>query len=102
MTMRQRPAGARTLKGLTVPSALDAASIIDMIAEHGDRVAQAVAQAAGIDASEVADAPIPDFVALTSEVIAVNADFFAQAVQSMVAALPAPPANGDGPTQPKP
>lgn len=80
----QLPAFARSIKPVsgTMQSILSGAggvsmaSIMDLIAEHGDSIVQAVSIGSGVSVDELNDATPDQLIELAVVVMKVNADFF--------------------------
>lgn len=82
-------------------AALDLATVLELIAEHGDAVVQAVAIGARINEDDIRDATPDQLVELAVAVLRINADFFkGRLTPAILAAVKAatthPP--GAGPT----
>jgi hypothetical protein len=77
LTVGQLPAVARALRGIDLSGGID---VLELIAEHGERVAEAIAVAACVDLEIVQRAEVDEFLTLATAVIEVNADFFARRV----------------------
>lgn len=71
------PAVTRALRGLDMAGDID---VLDLVAEHGDKVAEAVAAATGIPVAEINDADLDEFAELVAVVVEVNTDFFVRRV----------------------
>lgn len=74
----------------------DAEQIAAIVAEHGDRLIDAVAIAMRMERATIADLDLVAFVALLPPVIKVNSDFFVQALRRAQGMDPA--ISGTGPT----
>ena len=80
----QLPAFARAVKPIggaveaiaTGRAGLTFASMIDLVADHGDAIIEAVALASGVPAAELADATPDQLIELAAVCMEVNADFF--------------------------
>lgn len=72
-------------------------SVLNLIADHGDAIFQAVSIATGVPADELANGDIDEFVVLVQRAVEVNRDFFSQKLAPLLAGL-ARARLGDGPT----
>jgi hypothetical protein len=77
---------------------LSAAFVVEVIAEHGEQVIEAVSVASGVPAAEISDADPEDFLPLVTTVLNVNKDFFVRLLSKARQAAAESPASGDGQT----
>jgi hypothetical protein len=109
LTVGQLPGFARAIKPIsgaiesiaTGNSAPDLFSILTMVAEHGDKVVEAVSIATGVKAEELLAATPDQLIELVVVALRVNADFFkGRLTPAILAAVKkvAAPMPGDGPT----
>ncbi len=104
----QLPAFARAVKPIggavealaTGREALTLAAMLDLIADHGEAIIDAVAIASGVPAHELADATPDQLIELAAVCLEVNADFFGRRLTPALRAAVAGQAAtaGPGPT----
>lgn len=106
----QLPAFARAIKPLGAQieqiaagrAALDVAGLLDLVAEHGEAIVQAVSIGTGIKVDELNNSTPDVLVELAVVVLKVNADFFkgrlTPAILAAVARVVLLPTPGAGPT----
>lgn len=87
LTVGQIPAVLRALKGVDFSAGLTAADLPGLVAEHGDRLIQAVAVAIREPADWVSNLDPVEFLTLAGAVIEVNTDFFVQRLAPMLGAV---------------
>jgi hypothetical protein len=92
----QLPAFARAIKPVTSSieaivtgkSEFDASALIDIVAEHGESVIEAVSIASRIPAETINDSTLDELIALAVAVMRINADFFkGRLTPAMLAAM---------------
>lgn len=104
----QLPAFARAIKPLGAPieaiatgrASFDLVGLLDMIADHGDSVVQAVSIGARVSEDELREATPDELVELAVAILRINADFFkGRLTPAILAAVKAAtPQPGAGPT----
>ena len=107
MTVGQLPAFARAVQPIggfiediaAGRSSLDLFALLGVVAEHGEKIIEAVAVATGLDRKELEAATPDQLIALAVVVVKVNADFFkGRLTPAILAAMQRmkPPAPGAG------
>lgn len=79
------PSLARTYASAGLDDGSFEASVLDLIAEHGEMLIAACAIAIDREAEWLAKAPPDEFITLLKAIVQVNADFFASRVAPMLA-----------------
>jgi hypothetical protein len=79
---------------------LDADAILGLIADHGEKVLEAVSIASGVTRKEIDEADPVELIALASKAIKVNADFFGRRLAQMAPAMAGLFGVGRTPSQP--
>lgn len=106
LTVRQLPAFARAIKPISATiegfatgrADLDLGALIGLVAEHGDKVVEAVAIATGVTTEELESSTADQLIELAVAAIKVNADFFKGRLTPAILAAIKQAAPGDGPT----
>lgn len=106
LTVGQLPAFARALRPMMGVlqrldlDALDAAAVIDLLADHGEHLLQALSVATGISRAELDRADPASVIGLVAPVIKVNADFFGRSLRQVrPQALAEVPGHGPTPSR---
>jgi hypothetical protein len=91
LTVGRLPAFARALRPMAGAlerldlEALDARGVLDLLADHGEHLLDAVSIATGIERSEIDRCDHVAIVGLIAGVIKVNADFFGRSLRPLLA-----------------
>jgi hypothetical protein len=99
LTVGKLPAFARAIRPfadrIEKIESFGAAEVLDLIADHGENLLEAVSIATGIKRGEIDDADPAALLSLIAPVIKVNADFFGRSlVPAMLSARAAMPGGG--------
>jgi len=102
----QLPAFARAIKPIsgaveaiaTGRAALTLPAMLDMIADHGEAIIDAVSIASGVPVAELAEATPDQLIELAAVCMEVNADFFARRLTPALRAAGRAVPSGAGPT----
>lgn len=107
LTVGQLPAFARAIRPIigqlgTLELSVD--GLLDLIADHGEHVIEAVAVATGVPADDIRQAGADEMIALVAEVISANRDFLVGRLPTALQAVAraAAPSPGSGQTHSKP
>lgn len=105
LTVGKLPAFARAIRPfadkIQAIESFGPADVLDLIAEHGENLLEAVSIASGIKRDEIDDADPATLLSLIAPIIKVNADFFARRlVPAILSARAAIPGAGQTPSTP--